>query len=531
MSLFDQDFYPTPSDLIDRMLSLVDLHKVSTALEPSAGRGDIVERIKKRTEYGHRDIQIDTIELDPELLHILTGKGLKPVASDFLTFKTYRRYDLIIMNPPFSDGDKHLLKAIELQRDGGEIVCLLNAETIKNPYTNRRKELVQLVEQYEGTVEYIQSAFESADRRTDVEVALVHLNIEATQPTSDILRNLVKAHELAGDQERQAHDLVEGDYINGAVRRYQIETEAVLKLIDEYEALRPILSKSLRPEAYDSPILELTVDRNTYGDLRNAVVKNTRMKYWQHLFQSSEFSKLFTSKTREDYQKRIGDLERYEFNVSNIRQMQIELSQGMLQSLDDMIVRLFDEFSNQYYDEQSKNIHYYNGWKTNKAYIVNKRVITRMYGLFEYGFRSYQAVDKLRDVHKVFSYLDGELSSHDNIYETLDQFKNSNGPIRGLEFPYFGADFYKKGTAHITFRDERLLKKFNLIGSQRKGWLPNSYGKTAYKDMSAEEQAVVDEFEGQESYADTVADYEYYLEKSAQPLTLGMGELGEEVVA
>ena len=35
------------------------------------------------------------------------------------------------MNPPFSNGDKHLLKALKMQEKGGAIICLLNAETIR----------------------------------------------------------------------------------------------------------------------------------------------------------------------------------------------------------------------------------------------------------------------------------------------------------------------------------------------------------------------------------------------------------------
>ena len=56
-----------------------------------------------------------------------------------MTFYTYKHYDLIIMNPPFDNGDKHLLKAIDLQKNGGAIICLLNAETLKNPYSKYKK--------------------------------------------------------------------------------------------------------------------------------------------------------------------------------------------------------------------------------------------------------------------------------------------------------------------------------------------------------------------------------------------------------
>mgnify|MGYP003290709934 CR=1 FL=1 len=61
------------------------------------------------------------------------------------------------MNPPFSNGDKHLLKALQIQQNGGKVVCLLNAETIRNPYTETRKTLVDLLEKYEAEIEYIEN--------------------------------------------------------------------------------------------------------------------------------------------------------------------------------------------------------------------------------------------------------------------------------------------------------------------------------------------------------------------------------------
>lgn len=522
--MFDKDFYPTPADLIDRMLGCIKLDNIETALEPSAGRGGILERIAKRTEYG-RKVKLDAIESDPELRLVLAGKGYKPIADDFLAFTTFRNYDLVIMNPPFSDGDKHLLKAIALQADGGHVVCLLNAETIRNPYTNTRRELAQAIERYQGTVEYMQGSFSNAARQTDVEVALVHLDIPHTAPHSDILQNLAKAAEQAEDAPDEAADLVGGDYINAAVQRYGIEVSAGLKLISEYEALRPVLSRSFSDK--DRSMLELIVDGDHYGDLRNTLVDCTRMKYWQELFQTREFGQLFTSKTRDDYKKRIDDLARYEFTVSNVKQMQIELSQSMLGSLDDSIVRLFDEFSSQYWDEQSNNIHYYNGWKTNKAYVVNKKVITRVsaFDSWDCKFDSRKAYDKMSDIHKVFSYLDGNLSSNDDCLRAPIDAVRVTGQTRGVQLPYCKVDFYKKGTAHITFKDERLLKKFNLIGSQRKGWLPPAYGKAAYTDLGQEQRDVVDSFEGRESYEETHTNYQYYAVNANPMLAIGAGEV------
>ena len=76
---------------------------------------------------------------------------------------------------------------------------------------------------------------------------------------------------------------------------------------------------------------------------------------------------------------------------------------------------------------------------------------------------------------------------------------------------YFSITFYKKGTCHITFTNEELLKKFNIFGAQYKGWLPPSYGKKAYKDMTTEEKAVVNDFEGETEYNKVMNNTKYYL--------------------
>ena len=48
-----------------------------------------------------------------------------------------------------------------------------------------------------------------------------------------------------------------------------------------------------------------------------------------------------------------------------------------------------------------------------------------------------------------------------------------------------------------------MLKKFNIFGSQRKGWLPKGYAKKKYDEFDAEEQAVIESFEGRNAYEQT----------------------------
>ena len=68
-----------------------------------------------------------------------------------------------------------------------------------------------------------------------------------------------------------------------------------------------------------------------------------------------------------------------------------------------------------------------------------------------------------------------------------------------------------KGTTHITFTDEALLKRFNIYGCQHKSWLPPSYGRKAYKDMDTKEKAVIDDYEGEKEYGETMRNAQYFL--------------------
>lgn len=132
----DNQFYPTLKSLLKKVAASVDWMKISSVLEPSAGKGDIADYVREKlnTPYTRYDTQIDCIEKDPGLRKILEGKEYHVIHDDFLTYYGKYHYDLVILNPPFSEGDKHLEKALELQKYGGKIICILNAETIENPY-------------------------------------------------------------------------------------------------------------------------------------------------------------------------------------------------------------------------------------------------------------------------------------------------------------------------------------------------------------------------------------------------------------
>ena len=111
--MFNPEFYPTPADVIELMLKGQEIEN-KIFLEPSAGKGDIVDYL---TEYGAKSIL--TCEINEDLQTILKTKSTF-LNADFLTVKSEQisHIDFIVMNPPFSNADKHILHAYEIAPRG-----------------------------------------------------------------------------------------------------------------------------------------------------------------------------------------------------------------------------------------------------------------------------------------------------------------------------------------------------------------------------------------------------------------------------
>lgn len=522
------EFYPTPKHLIDKMLSCIKWEEVSTILEPSAGKGDILKEIEDRYERRcySRNINIDAVELNPELRHILTGNNFRVVHDDFLTFQTYKQYDLIVMNPPFSNGDEHLLKALEMQERGGGIICILNAETLKNPYTNRRKDLVNQLEKYNASIEYLEDEFTNAERTTPVEIALIKIFIPKKIETSFIFEEM-KRKVYAEHTETVITDVADSDIVKAIVAQYDVEVAAGIKLIREYNAMKPYILDSVKESKYANPILHLQIGQ--YSGSKDATINNyvkmVRRKYWTALFKNEKFTKGMTQNQLSEYCSKVDELSEYDFSMYNIKEIQLQMSQNLVRGIEECIIELFDELTakHSWYPECENNIHYYNGWCSNKAWIINKKVIIPLsaYNSIwkELRLNDYRVVQKLSDIEKALDYLNGGIKQDSDINQKL-AWAEQCGQTKKIPLKYFTVTFYKKGTCHIEFTNLELLKKLNIFGSQQKGWLPPSYGKKAYSDMEKEEQSVIDEFEGKKSYDTVFNNQNYYIYNPNQQFQL-----------
>lgn len=462
---------------MEKIVTIDDMKNVKTVLEPEAGKGDMCDYIMNLKRHGysihkHGNVTVDCIEINPELRATLKGKeyGYHVIHDDFLTFHTYKNYDLILMNPPFDVGTKHLLKAISLQeQSGGKIICILNAETIKNPYTLERQELRNKLEEYEADIQFMESEFTSAERSTNVEIAVIKMNIEREARTSVIWEQLKKARFVREETAEQVTDVALNDYLKAAVQRYEMEVQAGLNLIAEYKALSPYILTTLTKEGeegkYNQPILQLKCGSDNLSE--NHYIEMVRLKYWEALFKDERFTKAMSSDMYRDYTSNIRQLKDYEFSYYNIKELQIQFCSNLVKSIEETILRLFDKLSYQYAynSEFGNNTHYYNGWCTNKAYYVNKKVILP-YHCFNYTWKrmefSYDQKKDLLDMEKAFDYLAGTPGAGSNLNYVLDE-ANKTENFKNINCKYFTLTVYKKRDyAYYVYR-RRLTEKVEYL--------------------------------------------------------------------
>ena len=545
----NKDFYPTPEKLAGKLIGCVDWKNVKTVLEPSAGKGDLVEAVQRmREQYKYSDRvrgaakgaekDFDVIELDYNLRLILRGKGMRLVGDDFLQYRTNKRYDLIIMNPPFSEGAKHLLHAIELQKDGGQIACLLNAETIRNPYTNERKLLKSLLAKYEARIEFVRDGFKDAERRTGVETAVVYLSIpRPARAESKILEGARKAIEQDYESARKDDgQMVIADDILSLIEYFNVEARAGIDFMKTYDELMPhILAGEGR---YGGPLIGLRIGKNDFEGLTNEVVnsylKSLRLKYWNLLLDKPQLKAKMTSQMQRDFHEKLHEMAEYDFNRHNVMQVFYDIQIQLQQGVEDSIMRLFSKLSDEHSwnrEVQNDNIHYFNGWATNKAWKVGMKVILPINGFRSYGWSSdkldeYDITNTISDLERSLMYLDkGEIGWQRDPYSVIRTANELGTQRQELDFTYFSCKFYKKGTCHIKFRPEAapIIDRLNIFAARNRSWLPPSYGRKQYKDMSEKERAVIDDFQGEKAYKKVMENPKMYVIEAAQmtPLLAG----------
>jgi phospholipid N-methyltransferase len=117
----EYQFYETPEDLADRLVSLVNIKTEDKVLEPSAGRGAIIKAINKK--YTNPVSYYELMDINRTFLDKIEANYL---GDDFMTCT--EEFDCIIANPPFSKNQDidHIMKMYQCLKKGGTIISIMS---------------------------------------------------------------------------------------------------------------------------------------------------------------------------------------------------------------------------------------------------------------------------------------------------------------------------------------------------------------------------------------------------------------------
>lgn len=461
------DLYPTPVEVIEKMLSTVNVSG-KVVLEPSAGTGNIVDYCK---EAGAKDILF--CEIDGRLAKLLSYKA-RYLDSDFLdvTAEQISHVDIIVMNPPFSAQEKHMLHAWDIAPAGCTIISLCSYAMLDNRYSRNRNQIEEIVKQF-GNSESFGRCFDSAERKTDIEIGCVWLYKPGT-----------------GENEFDGYfDLYdyEQDEINGSgIVRYDFVQDIVSRFVEAVSLFDGVDLANKRMNAVIEGVsanFNISFGARSYGrdnnynDIdRQTFKKELQKAAWRRLFGMMKMEKYVTTGVMADINKFVEQQTHVPFTVRNVYLMLDMIIGTHDQRMDKVICEAFDKICSFSYENSTAG----EGWRTNTDFLINKRFIfprmTRIGWSGELNL-SYGTDRVMDDIYKALCQLTG--TNYDDIrpfyWWVHDYNNNKNGSLKlqfgqWYECGFFRFKGFKKGTMHFEFVDENLWRKFNQRVAEIRGW-------------------------------------------------------------
>lgn len=473
--MFNRDFYPTPDSVIERMLFPVDI-RGKVILEPSAGKGNIVDYLQKN---GAREVI--ACELNGDLARIVSGK-CRLLADDFLKVTSDRisHVDMIIMNPPFSAEEAHILHAWDIAPEGCTIISLCNSNTIggRYSYTEKQKQIQEYIELH-GQSEYFGDCFSDAERKTDVSVSCLWLYKPKTGE-----HEFDDYFSLDEEIEAQADGLIQHNYVREIVNRYT----GAIKMFDQVMPLAQQINELTKPiSQYGIKFGAFQEGKTPYGDrqiTREEYKKELQKQCWHKVFEDMNMDKYVTRGVRENINRFVEMQTHVPFTMRNIYRM-LEIIAGTHGNrMQQVIVEAFETICRYSWKDNCTGGEH---WKTNSDYMVNRRFIVP--GLCDYDARwpsdsvklTYYGKEEINDLNKALCYLTGtDYSATTSIDAFVSRMQMDWG--EWYDWGFFRIRGYKKGTMHFEFQTEELWMRFNRRVAEIKGWvLPQSTKKARAK--------------------------------------------------
>ena len=466
MNLFTEnaDFYPTPEEVINTMMLGEDILG-KTILEPSAGSGNIVKWLKNNGAG-----EVIVCEKDKHLQKFLTGE-CNLLAEDFLsvTAEQVSHVDYIVMNPPFSDGAKHILHAYEIAPVGCTIIALCNSSNLKKRWNESYATLQETIELY-GNSEWLGNVFDTAERKTDVDVSLVKLYKEGE--AGNEFSNYMFSSEDDALNTNQTEGLVQYNVVRDMVNRYI----SAVQLFDEtMAASRKINEVACFDDSTGGflPIEFVVVDcnRKVVQVSRQQYKKQLQKYYWRIIFNKLNMEKYATQELRNQINKFIEKQSNVPFTMHNIYQVLNMVIQTTGQRMNKALEEAFDMICS----FSAENSTAGEKWKTNANYMVNRKFIVPYMTSYDSRYNNTHVrlcssgnEAKINDVVKALCYVNGVT------YDEKQSLRNFiyKGMSYGewYEWSFFRIKAFKKGTMHFEFLNENVWIQFNQQVAKQRGW-------------------------------------------------------------
>ena len=458
--MFGKDFYPTPDNVIEIMMANTDITG-KVILEPSAGKGNIVDWL-----HTNNAKEVIACEINAELRYIV-GTKCNVLATDFfkLTAEQISHIDMIVMNPPFSADEKHILHAWEIAPGGCEIIALCNSETLDNRYSRNRAVLRELIE-LNGSSESLYECFTEAERETNVKVSLVRLYKPSTGEME-----FDGYFDMQEEADIQENGIMTYNSIQEVVSRYV----GAVKMFDDVISASNTINGLIKPIS-DGLGIHFGAYTGSHGNQYNVINRDVFKKAlqksaWRSVFHKFNMNKYVTQKLMGDINKFVEQQTAVPFTMKNIFKM-IDLIIGThAERMDNVLAEAFDKICS----FSSENSTAGEKWKTNSNYKVNQKFIVPymckndMRWPSQYVEMSYSRYHELDDIVKALCYLKG---IDYNTTTNIDQFVRNTNMEWGqwYSWGFFEIRGYKKGTMHFKFQSIKLWEDFNRKVGEIKGW-------------------------------------------------------------
>lgn len=474
--MFNKDFFPTPLEVIQIMTEGETLTD-KVFLEPSGGKGDLVDYL---LNAGAKNVI--ACENDEDLKKILQTK-CTVIESDFLNLTSDRvsHIDYIIMNPPFSADDKHILHAYNIAPAGCKIISLCNLSTIENLYTSTRKELKNIIDSL-GNYQDLGDCFSEAERKTGVKVGLIKIQ-KAGESSKTEFDGFFMDEE---PEEAQENGIMSYNVVRDLVNRYVQAAKIYAEVLTVKQRLNNITGDFFGGD------LGIQVSLN-YEDYKKELQKSG----WSFILNKMNLTKYTTRGVREDINKFVEQQKQIPFTMRNIYHMLDMVVQTAGQRMDKAILEAFDRVTEHHHD----NRHNVKGWKTNSHFLVGKKfILPNMISPakeYSYTSSSYNSLKSsydgiIPDFEKALCYVTGdpfETSEFVNGRWEKYGINTVNSSInRNIYGEWYNSHFfkykgYKNGNMHFEFVSDKVWQQFNQIVSKLKGY-PLFEGKeqTAYQN-------------------------------------------------